>query len=132
MIPILLGIIGCYALAAAAVHLAYVFTRKRRRAERHYVLLARNEQHMMEWYIRSIRRLSHRTGEEVKVTVINQGSEDDTLQIAGRFARSGMKVDISSGLQPDVTSAVSDDEPYEGEQVLVDLGKPAELLKLPL
>ena len=41
--------------------------------------------------------ISHFTGREVKVTVVDHGSEDETIGIARFFARYGMKVDIKSG-----------------------------------
>ncbi|MFC5653085.1 hypothetical protein ACFPYJ_29045 [Paenibacillus solisilvae] len=97
MIPVLLWIVGCYALAAAAVHAASVWSSKRNRNVQHFVLIAGNEQLQMEWYMRSLRRFSHFTGQEVKVTVVDHGSEDETIGIARFFARYGMKVDIKSG-----------------------------------
>jgi len=145
LIPILLGILGCYVLAAAAVHLAYALTGKRKQLKKHYVLLARNEQNMMEWYMLSLRRLSRRTGKEIKVTVIDRGCEDDTMRIAGNFARSGMSVDIApekrdyaevsavSGKNEGVYAEGRQANRFSAEdEVVVDLGKPAELLKLPL
>jgi hypothetical protein len=97
MIPVLLWIVGCYALAAVAVHAALVFSSGQSRDVLHYVLIAGNEQLQMEWYMRSLRRFSHFTGREVKVTVVDHGSEDETIGIARFFARYGMKVDIKSG-----------------------------------
>lgn len=98
MIPVLLWIFGCYALAAAAVHAAYALTWKRERDVRHYVLIAGNHQLHIEWYMRSLRRFSHFSGTEVKVTVVDRGSEDDTLGIARIFARKGMNVHFHSGI----------------------------------
>ncbi|BBH23899.1 hypothetical protein Back11_52440 [Paenibacillus baekrokdamisoli] len=97
MISVLLWIVGCYALAAAAVHAASALTSKRERDERHFVLIAGNEQLQMEWYMRSLRRFSYFTGTEVKVTIVDGGSEDETMGIVRFFARNGMKVDIKSG-----------------------------------
>ncbi len=97
MIPVLLWIVGCYALAAVAVHAALVLSSGQSRDVLHYVLIAGNEQLQMEWYMRSLRRFSHFTGREVKVTVVDHGSEDETIGIARFFARYGMKVDIKSG-----------------------------------
>ncbi|SEN64321.1 hypothetical protein [Paenibacillus sp. OV219] len=108
MIPVLLWIFGCYALAAAAVHAAYALTWKRQRVQ-HYVLIAGNHQLQMEWYMRSLRRFSHFTGTEVKVTVVDRGSQDDTMGIARCFARMGMNVDFHSGIgQNEHTSTLVD------------------------
>ncbi|AZN38532.1 hypothetical protein [Paenibacillus albus] len=107
MIPVLLWIFGCYALAVAAVHAAYALTWKRQRDVQHYVLIAGNHQLQMEWYMRSLRRFSHFTGTEVKVTVVDRGSQDETLGIARYFARMGMNVDFhSSAMQNEPTGSV--------------------------
>ncbi|GGD92304.1 hypothetical protein [Paenibacillus nasutitermitis] len=143
MIPILLGILGCYVLAAASVHLAYALTGKRKPLSKHYVLIAGNEQNMMEWYMYSLRRLSLRTGREIKVSVIDKGCEDDTMRIAGNFARCGMSVDIACQKRDLAeVSAISSGNVFAGgeqespllaeEEIVVDLGMPAELAKLPL
>ncbi|MFB9327044.1 hypothetical protein ACFFSY_14035 [Paenibacillus aurantiacus] len=95
MIEILLWVIGCYVVAAALVHAAFQLRRKPK-AE-HYVLLAGNEQHRMEWYMRGLRRYSHRSGKEVQVTIIDRGSEDDTVRIASLFAKKGMDVQLADG-----------------------------------
>ncbi|MCQ6561877.1 glycosyltransferase family A protein [Paenibacillus mendelii] len=98
MIPILLWVCGCYALAAIAVHAAFRYTWKQERKIQHYVLLAGNEQLHMEWYMRSLRRYAIQTGKEVQVTVVNRGSDDETMDIARLFVRRGMNVNIASGL----------------------------------
>ncbi|REE84473.1 hypothetical protein A8990_1147 [Paenibacillus taihuensis] len=109
MIPVLLWIFGCYALAAAAVHAAFALTWKRERDVQHYVLIAGNHQLQMEWYMRSLRRFSHFSGTEVKVTVVDRGSEDDTMGIARIFARRGMDVQFHSGIgQNEHSGAVTD------------------------
>ncbi|QYR22102.1 hypothetical protein KZ483_03500 [Paenibacillus sp. sptzw28] len=96
MIPVLLWIVGCYALAAAAVHAASALSWRRGNDVKHYVLIAGNQQLQMEWYMRSLRRFSHFTGTEVKVTVIDRGSEDETIGIARYFSRYGMNVNIAA------------------------------------
>ncbi|SFT25614.1 hypothetical protein [Paenibacillus sp. BC26] len=101
MIPVLLWIFGCYALAAAAVHAVSALTWRRERHIKHYVLIAGNEQLQMEWYMRSLRRFSHFTGTEVKVTVVDRGSEDETMSIARCFAKRGMNVHFHSSASPD-------------------------------
>ncbi|TYP75716.1 hypothetical protein [Paenibacillus methanolicus] len=95
MIEILLWVVGCYLVAAALVHAAFRL-REKPKAE-HYVLLAGNEQQRMEWYMRGLRRYSHRSGKEVQVTIIDRGSEDDTVRIASLFAKKGMDVQLKDG-----------------------------------
>ncbi|RAP73943.1 hypothetical protein [Paenibacillus montanisoli] len=104
MIPVLFWIFGCYALAAAAVHAVSALTWRRERLVKHYVLVAGNHQLQMEWYMRSLRRFSHFTGTEVKVTVVDRGSEDETMSIARCFARHGMDVHFHSSATPNEQS----------------------------
>ena len=96
MIPVLLWIVGCYALARSLYMQLWYCLPGKVVMYLHYVLIAGNEQLQMEWYMRSLRRFSHFTGREVKVTVVDHGSEDETIGIARFFARYGMKVDIKS------------------------------------
>ncbi|WP_308636651.1 hypothetical protein [Paenibacillus silvisoli] len=114
MIPVLLWIFGCYALAAAAVHALSAFSERRERLVKHYVLIAGNHQLQMEWYMRSLRRFSHFTGTEVKVTVVDRGSEDETMSIARFFARHGMNVHFHSSATPN-----------EGSRLPEKLSRPA-------
>lgn len=135
MISILLWVLGCYALMAAAVHAAYAVSRRRSRKVKHYVLLAGNERHRMEWYIRSIRRFSRLRGEEVKVTVVDSRSDEETLGIARCFARGGMDVTVGDG---DDVPANEEGKECRGQgeagsaKVVVDLRNPDDLSKLPL
>ena len=66
MIPVLLWIVGCYALAAVAVHAALVLSSGQSRDVLHYVLIAGNEQLQMEWYMRSLRRFPILPGERLR------------------------------------------------------------------
>lgn len=97
IIPILFWILGCYALAAAAVHAYTELALKRKSSIRHYVLIAGNEGLHMERYMRCLRRFSYSTGTTVRVTVLNCGCEDETLGIVRCFARKGMDICVRSG-----------------------------------
>ncbi|QHT63456.1 glycosyltransferase family 2 protein [Paenibacillus lycopersici] len=97
MIAALLWIVGCYVLAAAVIYALSAIRRRQSRSVKHYVLIAGNEGQRMEWYMRSLRRFSHLTGTDVKVTVVDNGSEDDTLDIARVFAKRGMDVHVHAG-----------------------------------
>jgi hypothetical protein len=80
---------------------------------KHFVLIAGNQQLQMEWYMRTLRRFSHTSGTEVKVTVIDRGSEDETIGIARCFSRYGMNVNIA--VEPLFISGRSW---YEGEGLM--------------
>lgn len=86
MVAIMLVVIGCYALAAWMVHIIYRLSKNKDKASKHYVLVAGNEAHKMEWYLRSFMLFAKRTGAVIRLTVVNRGSTDDTLAIAGRLA----------------------------------------------
>ncbi|MGU3471512.1 hypothetical protein ACLBWT_10230 [Paenibacillus sp. D51F] len=85
MIDILLGVIGCYGVAAAAVHMASYVMAKVPHADKHYILMTRNDELRLEGCIRSLHRFSKLTGTSVRITVWDRGSTDDTAFIATRF-----------------------------------------------
>lgn len=89
MVAILLAVIGCYAIAAFMVHVAYRLSKSREETNKHYILVAENDGHKMEWYLRSFMFFMRRTGAAVRLTVVDQGSSDDTVAIANRLARHG-------------------------------------------
>ena len=82
----LLAIIGCYAFAVLLAGMAARFL-ARWRDGMHVVLLAANQGDRIEWYLRRLRRWSLRTGRDVRVTLVDCGSTDDTAAIAERFGR---------------------------------------------
>ncbi|ASS67243.1 MULTISPECIES: hypothetical protein [unclassified Paenibacillus] len=117
MIDILLGVIGCYGVAAAAVHMASYVMAKVPRADKHYILMTRNDELRLEGCIRSLHRFSKLTGTSVRITVWDRGSTDDTAFIATRFG-DGIRLvtvsDMDSGVmherteeQPEADSASS-------------------------
>jgi len=96
MIGILLWVLGCYALAVIAVHAAFRYTRGQKRSVKQYVLLSGNEQQRMEWYLRSISRHAHDTGQEIEVIVVDHHSGDQTMDIVKCFRRDRAGVTIIS------------------------------------
>ncbi|WP_219834408.1 glycosyltransferase family A protein [Paenibacillus sp. R14(2021)] len=114
MIPVLAGILGCYALAVIVIHVYSALRRGRVRSAKHYVLIAGNEGHQMEWYMRSLRRFSHLTGTEVKVTVVDSGSEDETIHIVRCFAKQNMDVHYHSTAGHSDKHSAGDDQMNEG------------------
>jgi hypothetical protein len=84
MIEGLLWIVGAYAAAIATVHTIYRMSRRTPNSAVHYVLLTRNNQHHMEWFLRSLFFFSWMRGKPISVTIMDDGSTDDTLEIAQR------------------------------------------------
>ncbi|WP_337103579.1 hypothetical protein [Paenibacillus sp. YIM B09110] len=155
MLKLLLLVLGCYIAAALSVHLAYWIRQGRKRASRHYVLIADEDQHNIEWYMRSLLTFSRQTGKEVKVTVVDYGATPETLAIVDRMARKGHIVTVHeypeqmrrSRTVDDAGEAASSRESdanqlmwllqSEGvlkdanQAVLIDLQNPSDLSKMP-
>ncbi|TVY09328.1 hypothetical protein [Paenibacillus cremeus] len=83
----LVWIVGCYAAGIAILHILH-WHRKQRGAERtvHYVLHTQNNQHQVEWYIRSLHFFSWVKGRTIRITLMDEGSTDETLAIAERLS----------------------------------------------
>ncbi|EXX84597.1 hypothetical protein BG53_10000 [Paenibacillus darwinianus] len=136
MIFVLLAVVCCYFLAALTVYAIRRMSFTRKRSGRHYFLLAGNEQHHLEWVIRSIRRYASRTGTEVTVTVIDCGSADETMSIAACLAKRDDSIRLSKRTAGEAQElwqgiqAVAGEE--DGEAVLLDLRNPDRFWKLKL
>ncbi|MFD0590652.1 hypothetical protein ACFQZE_21925 [Paenibacillus sp. GCM10027627] len=153
MLELLLLIIGFYVMAAVLVHVAFWVQRGRRRAGKHYVLIADQGQKNMEWHLRRLFSFSKWMGKDVKLTVLNRGATEETLAIVERWRRSGKEVHVHahpagsaqhtgtsrgklSFLQGDATGMMwllqAEGIVSEAEHaVLVDLQNPADLSKMP-
>ncbi|PZE19366.1 hypothetical protein [Paenibacillus xerothermodurans] len=87
MIIGLLWIFGSYAASIALVHWFY---RRRREEDQHityFLLVTYNSQMQVEWYIRALHFFSRLKGKEIRVTLADEGSADDTMAIIERFCR---------------------------------------------
>ncbi|WP_409343768.1 hypothetical protein [Paenibacillus sp. MBLB4367] len=95
MIVGLLLIFGLYGLGAALVHVCYALeqNKKRKRTIR-FILVTRNNEQHVEWYLRSLRFFSRWRGCHVAIAVFDDGSTDDTLHIARQYGRTRNYVDI--------------------------------------
>lgn len=154
MLMVLLLVIGCYALAALLVHLAYWIGSRRQQRSKHYVLITDQGQNNMEWYLRMLHTFSRWMGKDVRLTVVDRGASEETLAILERWRRGGKEVRVhlhpaeadkesgpadaargSHGSQSAVQmmwmlqaeGIVSESE----HAVLVDLQNPADLSKMP-
>lgn len=82
----LLWIIGCYGLSVAILHFIFGLTKAKPRQSSHFLLITKNNGLHIEWYIRSLHVFSWLRGRQVKVTILDEGSTDDTLPILERMA----------------------------------------------
>jgi hypothetical protein len=152
MFELLLLVIGCYALAALSVHLAFRIWRRRQQSSKHYVFVADVRQKNMEWHMRSLFSFSKRMGKDVRLTIVDRGVTDETRAIVERLARSGNEVTIHPGenapqMEND-DSKRSHNDGVDGTQllwllqaegivsqsdhaVLIDLQNPSDLSKMP-
>ncbi|WP_426450498.1 hypothetical protein ACP26L_00465 [Paenibacillus sp. S-38] len=84
----LVWIIGCYAAGIAVIHALHrQWKRRGARQAAHYVLYTQNAQMQLEWYLRSLFFFSWMKGRNIEVTLVDEGSADETLEIAVRMAR---------------------------------------------
>lgn len=149
---LMLLIIGCYALAALLVHLAFWMGRRRSGEGKHYVLIADEGQHNMEWYLRMLHAFSRWMGREVRLTVVDAGASQETMAIVERWQRTGKQVQVhacssdgnvnneqENGKRSQSSAAIhmlwmlqAEGIVSEAEHaVLVDLQNPADLSKMP-
>ncbi|PYI51171.1 hypothetical protein [Paenibacillus flagellatus] len=134
MIVGLLSIIGAYGLAIAIVHWGR-FRLLRTESSRkpiHYVLITRNNAMHIEWYLRTLLFFSRLKGREIRIALLDENSEDDTLAIAERLAESRADhfdiIEWNEASQLDHLIAR-----YESEEVvLVRLSNKTDMQNIPL
>ncbi|NBI27723.1 hypothetical protein [Chengkuizengella marina] len=89
MIAGIFTIIGIYALCALIVHVSHYFHLKKKGEielqKVHYVIISYQNEKLIEWVLRSIFFFFWFHGKEVKITVVDKGSTDDTLAITNRM-----------------------------------------------
>lgn len=84
----LLWIVCVYALGAASVHAASWRRSRRLSGAKHYVLYTLNDGRHIEWVVRSLVIFHWLRGRQVLITVVDEGSTDETLHIVSSLARS--------------------------------------------
>lgn len=154
MLMVILLVIGCYALAALLVHLAYWIGSRRQQRSKHYVLITDQGQNNMEWYLRMLHTFSRWMGKDVRLTVVDRGASEETMAIVERWRRGGKEVHVHAGsvAQPEDSANVRNSSQGTGNRdasqmmwmlqaegvvaeadhaVLIDLQNPADLSKMP-
>jgi hypothetical protein len=126
----LLWIAGCYGLSIAILHLCFRKPQELRGKAVKVLLVTKNNQTQIEWYIRSLFFVSRLRGRELSATVLDEGSTDETVKIIERLSHSdGMNLEWCGPDQTleDLLAA------YESEPViLVNLGGKEDLSKISL
>ncbi|MEK4513092.1 hypothetical protein [Paenibacillus sp. FSL K6-2524] len=137
MIPYMGWILLGYGLAAVLVHVfhsRYLRSKRKGNKQIHYILVTHNHENQMEWYLRALSWYARLRGESLRVTVLDEGSQDDTLAIMQRMQNmSGMDLTVIgiTEVQDEVEMrAVT--SPDGGENSMyIDLRVPQEAAKIP-
>lgn len=113
-----LFILLCYGLGIAAVHTVHYVLKQRpgeQTATRHYLIICHHHQQQIEWLLRMLSFWSWLYGHSIRITVLDQGSADDTMLILERVARrqpiqmmAGPVADIKAWDGPDTQTIVFD------------------------
>ncbi|OPA75669.1 hypothetical protein BVG16_20265 [Paenibacillus selenitireducens] len=89
MLLTLLWIVLSYALAVAAVHLAFRWRKKHTSGttnrEVEYVLVTKQNQSQIEWVVRALMMYAWLQGKTLRLTIIDEDSTDLTIPIAQRL-----------------------------------------------
>lgn len=83
MVAHLLWILVIYGAAVTLVHVIYAYRRKREKqgADKHYVLVTSNHERQVEWYLRALSLYAVLNGNRVRITVLDDKSQDLTKHI---------------------------------------------------
>jgi len=135
MVQGLLCIVVIYAAGAVAVQLAWRFCGRRLSGEKHYILHTLNDQRHVEWAVRSLTLFGWLSGRPVSITIVDEGSTDDTLAIVRCLSRRH-ELNIRSAAEADAaeiaTVCAKDAKASCAETIRIRLYRPEELAKLPL
>ncbi|MCL6458713.1 MAG: hypothetical protein K6T85_11965 [Gorillibacterium sp.] len=99
MVAGLLLIVGVYGLSAALIHAFYAYSstaRARKVPIFHLVVVTKESQTRIEWYLYAYLFVSWLRGRQTVITVFDEGSTDDTCTIVNRVAREWPNVRLHS------------------------------------
>ncbi|WP_052087945.1 hypothetical protein [Paenibacillus wynnii] len=96
----LIWIIVVYASAVVFVNLLHI-REKMRQSPRsgewiHYILITRNHETVIEWYVRALTLHSFLTGKRLRVTCMDDNSDDDTLLLVMKMKQSGCSLEVEA------------------------------------
>ncbi|OAS14536.1 hypothetical protein [Paenibacillus oryzisoli] len=124
----LLCIFGCYGVSIIVLHLLLRKGTMKKPAT--VLLVTKNNQNQIEWVIRSLFFFSRVRGNQVKATIIDEGSSDDTREIIERLSHTyALELRLQSDYDAvDRFLSQHDEDPV----VLVHLSNREELVKIPV
>ena len=136
MVAHLLWILAVYGAAVILVHVLHA--RRERRSESskhlklHYVLVMSNHERQVEWYLRALSLYALLSGTRVRVTVLDDGSEDQTMQIVERLSGlSGIELSYGDWTEYDGAGTEREFGRVEEKEIFIDLRKPREAAQIP-
>lgn len=142
MLAVLLCIAAVY--ACAVVYARLVARHRVGSPSRHYVLVAGNHEAQIEWYMRAMQSYSRRSGTDIRVSIIPEGSADETEAIVRTFAREDSGIEWLEAGDDELAGTGGARELRgfgwrRGEEmtdamqaVRIDLSKPEDVKRLPL
>ncbi|NEW08860.1 hypothetical protein GK047_22955 [Paenibacillus sp. SYP-B3998] len=83
----LLWIVGCYGISIAVLHILFGARRGGSKKHSRVLLVTKNNQNQIEWYIRSLYFFSRVKSTGVTAIIFDQSSSDDTMNIIERLSR---------------------------------------------
>lgn len=138
MFPLGIWVLCGYGLAALMVHWLYERSQsdgsEDHRRGVHYVLVTRNHGLQMEWYLRALSWYAGLRRLNLQVTVLDEGSEDDTRTIAAQMRRAeGMDLAIYNLTQTGIAQELQEHNSLNnrGMVFVVDLRMSGEASKIP-
>ncbi|MFS1514854.1 hypothetical protein VQL36_20980 [Chengkuizengella sp. SCS-71B] len=133
MIAGILTIIGVYVLCALIVHVSHYFHLKKKGEIElltiHYVIISYQNEKLIEWVLRSIFFFFWFHGKEVKITVVDKGSTDDTLAITNRMI---LHKDLQIKSVPMNEKLNLENKMVDENVTVIDLTKDQRLQNIPL
>ena len=126
----LLCIFGCYGVSIVMLHLLFGARKGTKKKPATILLVTKNNQNQIEWVIRSLFFFSRIKGNQVKATIIDEGSSDDTREIIERLSQ---KYTLELRFQAEYDAidrflSQHDEDPV----VLVHLSNREDLVKIPV
>ncbi|TXK80957.1 hypothetical protein [Paenibacillus sp. N3.4] len=126
----LLWILGCYGISIALLHLLLGSRKGGNRKEANILLVTKNNQNQIEWYIRSLFFFSRVKGNEVTATIFDEGSTDDTMKIIERLSHTHL-LKLRCQTEHD---AIDEYLHQHGDErlIVVNLSNREDLVKMPI
>lgn len=89
MVEGILLIFGIYGFSIIMVHIIYAGYATGGKETAHFVLVCRDNEHHLEWIVRTLRWFHWLHGKAIDITIMDQGSKDQTVAIARRMEADG-------------------------------------------